>query len=87
MCILTAIPYTIKVKTGPQRDMGTESRVWIKIYGPKNRTTGTQHLELFGKKGFKPGSTETFSLDAPDVGDVKKIEVSLKSAVERDYLV
>ena len=56
--------------------MGTQSNVWIKIYGSKNKHTGTQQLELFGKKGFAPGSTETFSIDAPDVIDVKKIEVT-----------
>ena len=77
---LTAIPYTVRVKTGNERDMGTESNVWIKIMGSKRRHTGKQYLELAQKSGFKPGSQETFSLEAPDVKEVRQIEARVYSA-------
>ena len=36
-------------------------------------------LELIGKDGFAPGSVETFSVEAPDGGEIKKIEVCVFS--------
>jgi len=56
--------------------MGTDSNVYIKIIGTKKRHTGKQFLELLQKKAFLPGSVETFSVEAVDVGEVKQIEVS-----------
>lgn len=70
-----AIPYTIKLTTGDSKDNGTESNVWIKIMGSKKRHTGRLYLELAQKRGFEPGSIETFSLEAVDVKEVKQIEV------------
>ena len=71
----SAIPYTVRVRTGDDKDSGTESNVWIRIIGTKNKHTGKQYLELVQKSGFSPGSVETFSLEGVDVGTVKKIEV------------
>jgi len=73
--ILTAIPYTVKVTTGSEKSMGTDSNVYIKVIGTKKRHTGKQFLELMQKIAFMPGSVETFSLEAIDVGEVKQIEV------------
>ena len=74
---LAAIPYTVKVTTGPEKSMGTDSNVYIKIMGAtKRRHTGKQFLELMQKKAFVPGSVDTFSLEGVDVGEVKQIEVS-----------
>jgi hypothetical protein len=64
------------VVTGEDKDNGTDSNVWIKIIGGKKKHTGKQYLELAQKKGFLPGSVETFSLEAADVVEVKQIEVS-----------
>ena len=72
---LAAIPYTVKVVTGDSKDCGTEANAWIKVYGHKNRHTGRLHLELAQKKGFEAGSIETFSIEAPDIKEVKAIEV------------
>ena len=70
-----AIPYTIKLYTGDDSDNGTESNVFINIKGPKKKMTGKMYLELAQKKIFEPGSIETFSIEAVDVGEVKQIEV------------
>ena len=75
MNVVLAIPYTVKITTGKEKKMGTESNVFIKILGTKKRHTGKQFLELVTKKGFVPGSVEIFSLDCVDVGDVTQIEV------------
>ena len=66
------------MRTGDQKDAGTESDAWIRIIGPKKKHTGKQYLELVQKKGFTPGSVETFSIDGIDVGTVKQIEVSVR---------
>jgi len=74
--LISAIPYTVKVVTGSGEDNGTSSNVWVQIIGPRNRKTGKLFLELAQRDKFIPGSVETFSLEAVDVGDVKKLEVS-----------
>lgn len=71
----SAIPYTIRVTTGTGEDNGTSSNVWIKVVGPKKKDTGQLFLELAQKDHFAPGSTEIFSIEAVDVGEVKKLEV------------
>ncbi|KAH9519113.1 Lipoxygenase y domain-containing protein 1 [Bulinus truncatus] len=69
------IPYTIKVSTGDGNDHGTSSNVWVDIFGLKKKHTGKMYLELLQKERFEPGSVETFSLEAVDVVEVKKIMI------------
>ncbi|XP_050409617.1 lipoxygenase homology domain-containing protein 1 [Patella vulgata] len=70
-----SISYTVKVMTGKGEDNGTDSNVWVVIYGPKKRRTERLFLELAQKSRFEPGSLETFSLEAVDVGEVKQVEL------------
>jgi hypothetical protein len=67
----------VKITTGKEKDMGTDSNVYIRILGTKKRHTGKQFLEI-GSKRFAPGSIETFSLDCIDVGEVKQVEVCVQ---------
>jgi hypothetical protein len=67
----------VKITTGKEKNMGTVSNVYVKIWGTKKRHTGKQFLEI-GSKGFAPGSIETFSLDCIDVGEVKQVEVCVQ---------
>nr|KAI8760088.1 lipoxygenase homology domain-containing protein 1-like [Biomphalaria glabrata] len=69
------IPYTIKVSTGEGSDNGTSSNVWIDIFGLKKKHTGKLFLELLQKEKFEPGSVETFSIEAVDVTEVKRIQI------------
>lgn len=71
------ISYTVKLRTGDGEDNGTESHVWLNIIGQKKKKmTGKLYLDMIGKKTkFEPGSVETFSLEAADVGEVKQVEV------------
>lgn len=73
--ISPVIPYTIKVTTGEGEDNGTNSNVWVKIYGPQKKHTGRLFLELAQKDQFAPGSVEIFSLEAAELEEIKKIEV------------
>lgn len=73
---VSAIPYTVKVTTGEGEDNGTSSNVWVKILGAKKKHTGRLFLELAQKDKFAPGSVEIFSLEAVDVEEIKKVEVS-----------
>ena len=65
----------MKVTTGPEKSMGTDSNVYVRIIGTRKRQSGKQFLELVQKKAFMPGAIDTFSLEAIDVGEVKQIEV------------
>ena len=65
------------MSTGDGEDNGTDSNVWVKVYGPRKKHTGRLFLELAQNNYFKPGSTEIFSIEAVEVDEVKKIEVSL----------
>ena len=62
--------------TGPEKDMGSDGPIWVRILGPKQKHSGRQYLDLMQKARFEPGCVETFSFEAPDVGKVKAIEVS-----------
>ena len=73
--LFLAIPYTVRIATGDGSDNGTDANAWIRIYGPRKKQTGKLQLELAQKSRFKPGSVETFSLEAGDVDEVKQIEV------------
>ena len=73
---LLAIPYTVRITTGSERDMGTETNAWIKISGRKKKLhTGKVYLDAVKAKKFRPGSVESFALEAVDIEDVREIEV------------
>ena len=75
--LTSAIPYTFRISTGDGEDNGTNSNVWVKVHGPRKKHTGRLFLELAQNNYFRPGSTEIFSLEAVDVDEVKKLEVSV----------
>ena len=50
--------------------------MWVKFHGPKKKHTGRLFLELAQKEQFLPGSVEIFSLEAAELEEIKRIEVS-----------
>lgn len=70
-----SIAYTIRVTTGDQPDAGTQAPAHIVLIGTEAATEKIP-LVLIQTEGFTPGLTETFSVEAVDVGDVKKVELS-----------
>lgn len=73
-----AIAYTVRVATGDQEDAGTNARAYIVLIGTQAASEKI-YLELFQKEGFTPGLTETFSVEAVDVGTVMKLEIGKKT--------
>lgn len=62
------------MKTGDEKNAGTEANVYVVLIGTQ-ATTDKINLELVQKSGFEPGTTETFSVEGVDVGEIRKIEV------------
>ena len=73
--VRAAISYTIRLTTGDQPDAGTKAQACIVLIGTEAATEKIP-LELVQKEGFTPGLTETFSVEAVDVGHVRKVELS-----------
>ena len=71
---LSDISYTIRVTTADQSDAGTEAQAWIVLIGTE-AASEKLNLDLIQKSGFAPGLTETFSVEAVDVSEIKKIEL------------
>lgn len=64
----------MRVVTGTNDDEGTTANVYIVLIGTETVSEKIP-LDLIGKDGFASKSVETFSVEAPDCGEIKKIEV------------
>ena len=62
------------MRTGDEKDGGTEAKVYIVLIGTQ-ASTDKIDLELVQKTEFEPGTAETFSVEGVDVGEIRKIEV------------
>jgi hypothetical protein len=64
--------YTITIVTSSENDSGTDSGVFMTIYGDKGQTKQFQLVTT--KQGsdllFKPGETKEFKVELNDVGKV-----------------
>ncbi|CAB4019689.1 lipoxygenase homology domain-containing 1-like, partial [Paramuricea clavata] len=80
---LKSISYTVRVKTGDDKDGGTEAKVYIVLIGTQ-ATTDKIDLELVQKTEFEPGTAETFSVEGVDVGEVRKVEVGHNGYSQKD---
>ena len=74
--VFVGIPYTVRVSTGDKEEHATEASAFVVFIGTDG-VSDKISLELIGKTQFEPKSIETFSLEAADLGDIKKIEVCL----------
>ncbi|KAM3939741.1 lipoxygenase homology domain-containing protein 1 [Leptodactylus fuscus] len=76
--VLKKVLYKVVVKTGDKKKSGTSARVYIQMKGTKGKLNKTQ---LYKKSGpdkdaefkFTKGSTQTFKVYGPDIGDIKNI--------------
>ena len=66
----------MKVSTGNSDNSGTSSNVWIKIFGPRQKSTNRLYLHLVDKEAFLPGSVEVFHLEGAELDEIKNVEVS-----------
>ena len=63
--------YHLAIKTGDEKNAGTDASVWVQVYGDKG-DTGHVQLKKSGmmENLFERGQTDYFTLEAGDVGKV-----------------
>ena len=67
--------YKLTFKTGIESGAGTDADVTIVLFGNKTKSK-TITLNSSGRNIFEKGSTDSFSLDIIELGDIYKIEIS-----------
>lgn len=65
--------YRVIVKTGDQRGAGTDSNVFLTIYGSKG-DSGERPLDT-SANNFERAMTDTFLIKAPDLGEIDRIKI------------
>ncbi|XP_077987437.1 lipoxygenase homology domain-containing protein 1-like [Glandiceps talaboti] len=85
---LEVFEYQIDVKTGKEKDGGTDADVWIYVYGERG-DSGKRWLSKNVYKGsrlnlFKKGKTDSFSLKAVDLGPIQKVKIGHGSDKKSD---
>ncbi|MEQ8675753.1 MAG: PLAT/LH2 domain-containing protein [Aggregatilineales bacterium] len=63
--------YTVWVKTGDQTLAGTDSNVFIQMFGTTGQTASI-HLPAQDVFSFEAGSTDKYVLEVPDIGDLTR---------------
>ncbi|XP_040192273.1 lipoxygenase homology domain-containing protein 1 [Rana temporaria] len=68
--------YTVRVKTGDKKHAGTDANVFIILYGEKD-DTGLMNLKASktNKNKFERGQDDVFTVEAVDIGPLKKIKI------------
>ncbi|XP_059505870.1 lipoxygenase homology domain-containing protein 1 [Stegostoma tigrinum] len=68
--------YTVRVKTGEKKNAGTDANVFITLFGEKD-DTGIVNLKASKtyKNKFEKGNTDEFTIEAVDIGPLKKIRI------------
>lgn len=67
--------YQIKIKTKDESGAGTDSSIYLNIYGTQGQTGNKQLNSLISGNAFGAGGTDSLSLTAEDVGTMTKISV------------
>ncbi|GCB79511.1 hypothetical protein scyTo_0020217, partial [Scyliorhinus torazame] len=68
--------YTVRVKTGEKKNAGTDANVFVILFGEKD-DTGTVNLKASksNKNKFEKGNIDEFTIEAVDIGALKKIRI------------
>ncbi|XP_043570379.1 lipoxygenase homology domain-containing protein 1-like [Chiloscyllium plagiosum] len=68
--------YTVRVKTGEKKNAGTDANVFITLFGEKD-DTGIVNLKASKtyKNKFEKGNIDEFTIEAVDIGALKKIRI------------
>ena len=76
------------IKTGDEKNAGTDANVWVQVYGDKG-DTGHVQLKKSGmmENLFERGQTDYFTLEAGDVGKVLNRDTSTGSLVTTMHVV
>ncbi|XP_007487288.3 oxygen-regulated protein 1 [Monodelphis domestica] len=74
--IIPVTVYEVRVTTGDWWNAGTESRVYISVYGEKGDTGSRQLFRSKNPKKFLKGQTDIFSLEAVNLGYLYKVVIA-----------
>ncbi|XP_012940880.1 lipoxygenase homology domain-containing protein 1 [Aplysia californica] len=67
------IPYEVTIWTGTKSGAGTDSNVFLQLYGKDGKT---QEISLRNKTdNFEKGQVDKFKIEAPDVGRLQKVRI------------
>ncbi|XP_059845764.1 lipoxygenase homology domain-containing protein 1 [Hypanus sabinus] len=68
--------YNVKIKTGEKKNAGTDANVFIILFGEKD-DTGIVNLKASKthKNKFEKGNIDEFTIEAVDIGALKKIRI------------
>jgi hypothetical protein len=71
------VEYTVTTVTGNKLGAGTDSHVFVNIMGDKGET-GKLELDqsTTNSNAFEKGKSDTFIVEAKNVGEIKKINIS-----------
>jgi hypothetical protein len=78
--------YTVWVTTGEEPLGGTDSNVYLMLYGSAGQTDWI-HLPTEDVFAFEEGSTDKFVLDVPDLGDLTRCCVSHDGSADSGWYV
>lgn len=78
--------YTLWIKTGDQPLGGTDSNVYVMLFGTNGQTDWI-YLPPQDIFAFEEGSVDKFMLDAPDVGDITRCCVGHDGSADPGWYV
>ncbi|NWF70934.1 MAG: hypothetical protein HXY40_17755 [Chloroflexi bacterium] len=78
--------YSIWIKTGEQALAGTDSNVFIQLFGVNARTDSI-YLPPEDVFSFEEGSTDKFVLEAPDLGDLTRCCIGQDGTADSGWFV
>uniref|UniRef100_A0A3B3ZLB7 PLAT domain-containing protein n=1 Tax=Periophthalmus magnuspinnatus TaxID=409849 RepID=A0A3B3ZLB7_9GOBI len=67
--------YTVKIKTGDKKYAGTDANVFMILYGTNDDTLINLKASKTHKNKFERGMTDEFTVEAVDLGPLKKIRI------------
>ncbi len=83
---MTDSSYSIWVTTGDQALGGTDSNVFIQLFGTNARTESI-HLPPEDVFAFEQGNTDKFVLQAPDLGDLTRCCIGQDASADSGWYV
>ncbi|XP_078368600.1 lipoxygenase homology domain-containing protein 1-like isoform X2 [Oculina patagonica] len=82
------VDYRIMVKTGDENDAGTDSNVYLQMFGEKGKTQNFSLREEGDKRRFERGRMDKFLIRTQDIGKLSSVRISRDNkGVKRGWLV
>ncbi|CAF4620540.1 unnamed protein product [Rotaria sp. Silwood1] len=81
--------FTVSIKTGDSSLMGTDSKVQLQLYGDKgiSQKIDLNQSEINSKNLFEKDNYDTFSLNIPDIGNLKSATLSIDGKLKTEWSI